>query len=198
MPLQHPNYKDQRDAIDWARSVLKKWKKYVILDTETTGIKGADEIIQIAVIDLMGTVLFNENIRPSKKKRIAAEAIAVHGISMKSLEGCPTFADLEKPLKKAIGRRTIISYNAEFDARLYRQTYQLAGGFLPRGEWECAMLQYARFIGEWNSYYNSYKWQKLDGGDHTALGDCLATLEVIRVMAGAIKIKKWYEIWIGK
>jgi DNA polymerase-3 subunit epsilon len=60
------------------------------------------------------------------------------------------------------------------------------------------MLQYARFIGEWNSYYNSYKWQKLDGGDHTALGDCLATLEVIRVMAGAIKIKKWYEIWIGK
>ena len=48
----------------------------------------------------------------------------------------------------------------------------------------CAMRQYAKYCGEWNSYYNNFKWQPLSGGDHSALGDCRATLELIKRMAG--------------
>ena len=58
------------------------------------------------------------------------------------------------------------------------------------------MLEYAKFVGEWNNYHGNYRWQKLEGGDHSAAGDCLATLEVIRTMAGAAKLKKWYQFWI--
>jgi DNA polymerase-3 subunit epsilon len=45
------------------------------------------------------------------------------------------------------------------------------------------MLQYAEWFGEWNSYHQSFRWQKLQGGDHSALGDCFATLELIKRMA---------------
>ncbi len=40
-----------------------------------------------------------------------------------------------------------------------------------------------KYMGEWNYYHQSYKWPKLQGGDHTAVGDCQATLRVINEMA---------------
>ena len=49
MNKYHPCYEDQRDAIDWANEVLRKHKKFVILDTETTGLGNRDEIIELAL-----------------------------------------------------------------------------------------------------------------------------------------------------
>jgi DNA polymerase-3 subunit epsilon len=51
--------------------------------------------------------------------------------------------------------------------------------------WECATLRvkHAEWVGEWNDYRGSFRWQKLQGGDHSALGDCVATLETIKKMA---------------
>ena len=51
-----------------------------------------------------------------------------------------------------------------------------------RVRWECAMDEYAVFVGEPRGYKRGYKWQPLRGG-HRALGDCLACLEVIKRMA---------------
>ena len=39
------------------------------------------------------------------------------------------------------------------------------------------------YAGQWDDYYQNYRWQRLPEGDHSALGDCRATLEVIRRMA---------------
>lgn len=65
MLAYHPNPRDQRRAIGWARYVLLDGKhKYVILDTVTTTLKPSDEIFQLAVIDLDGNTLFKQNIRP--------------------------------------------------------------------------------------------------------------------------------------
>jgi DNA polymerase-3 subunit epsilon len=198
MSYDHPNYKDQRAAIEWARYVMRFKNRHVILDTETTGIGNRDEIVQLAVVDLDGNTLFNENMRPTNKKRISEDASAVHGLTIEMLANCAIFRDFEKPLEQAIGRKNIITYNAKFDMRMYKQTYKQAGGFLPSGEWLCAMLEYAQFVGEWDEYHGNYKWHRLEGGDHTALGDCLVTLELIRSMASTVKLKKWFEFWIGK
>lgn len=48
------------------------------------------------------------------------------------------------------------------------------------------MLQYSQFVGDWDRYRNAYRWQKLWGGDHTALGDCRATLARIAEMAKGV------------
>lgn len=45
------------------------------------------------------------------------------------------------------------------------------------------MQWYSQFVGDWNDYYNNYRWQKLPSGDHSAIGDCRATLKVIEKMA---------------
>jgi hypothetical protein len=59
------------------------------------------------------------------------------------------------------------------------------------------MLQYAAFVGEWEEYYRAYKYQRLPSAGHSAVEDCLATLDVIRTMAGARKLKRWYEFWVA-
>jgi DNA polymerase III subunit epsilon len=45
------------------------------------------------------------------------------------------------------------------------------------------MRQYARFVGERARRGGGYRLQKLPGGDHTALGDAIATLHLIEGMA---------------
>jgi hypothetical protein len=48
-------------------------------------------------------------------------------------------------------------------------------------EWAKNILEKPFLI---NDYHQFYTWQKLPGGDHSALGDCLATLKVIKDMGG--------------
>ena len=165
---------------------MQNKSNYIILDTETTGLNKSDEIVQLAIIDLDGNTVFNENIRPPKKKRMSRDAVVVHGLTMQTLSQCRMFAELAEPLERAMGSKTVIAYHGDFDARMYMQTYKLAGGFLHTGDWECMMLEYAKYVGEWSSYHQNYRWQALPGGTHSALGDCLATLEVPRKMAATV------------
>ncbi len=44
------------------------------------------------------------------------------------------------------------------------------------------MRRYAAYMGE-PSKRGGYRFQKLPGGDHTALGDALATLQLIEEMS---------------
>ncbi|MGD9101546.1 MAG: hypothetical protein PVF45_13775, partial [Anaerolineae bacterium] len=42
-------------------------------------------------------------------------------------------------------------------------------------------------IGEWSTYHEDFRLQKLPYGGHCALGDCRATLRVIRWMAADLQ-----------
>jgi hypothetical protein len=44
------------------------------------------------------------------------------------------------------------------------------------------MRSYAEFYGEYSTKYKDYKYQPLEG-DHSAIGDCKATLRLIKLMA---------------
>lgn len=177
---------DQLSVINIARELLENKDNFVILDTETTGLNEYDEIIQLAIIDLNGNVLFEENFYPSKRGTIPPKASAIHGLTMKLLEGNRTFAESKKDIELAISNKNIITYNAAFDHKLYMQTYDLNpdNSYFPHNsKWYCAMLLYAQYCNQWDSYHGNYKWHKLEGGDHTALGDCFATLKLIKKMA---------------
>jgi DNA polymerase-3 subunit epsilon len=185
--------------IDWAREIFENPDNYVILDTETTGLGDNDVIIQIGIINLHGEPLVNTLIKPTKRKRISNSATNVHGISMKMLENAPTLNEVFPELASILTKKTPIIYNAKFDVRLLLQTYQqdeikekLNVNAL------CAMTAYSRFVGEWNEYYNDYKFQKLPSGDHSAIGDCKATLNVLHEMARtekSIPTKKKWMFW---
>jgi DNA polymerase-3 subunit epsilon len=173
---------DREKAAFWARSLLDRMD-WVLLDTETTGISAQDEIVQIAVLSPQEDILLNTLVRPTQS--IPPQSTAIHGITDADVVDAPSFPEVFEKLQTITAGKTVIIYNAQFDLRLIRQTltrHSVPSLGMDDDQAECAMLQYAAWYGEvWSD--GGYKWQKLRGGDHTALGDCRATLALLRKMA---------------
>lgn len=170
---------DRLDAIAWAKDVLAD-PRALILDSETTGLEPPVDFVEIAIVDMAGTTLFQSLLSPHCE--ITPQAQAIHGHSEKDLEAMPSFDALHRMLHHILTPRRVIVYNARYDRMVYREAcdYYLFYDNLPR--WECAMKNYAAFVGETSSR-GGYRFQRLPGGDHSAVGDCLATLAVIREIA---------------
>lgn len=187
---------DRQQAIDWAKQLLER-DHFCILDTETTGLSNTDQICQLGLIDSSGNPLINTLVNPTVC--VNPEATLIHGITDRMLANAPTFEEVFLQLWRVLGNRDLVIYNVEFDIRLIKQSlkpygYQLAIPTSDRrgckifsngGSIHCAMLWYAQFIGDWNNHHGNYKWQRLPGGDHSAIGDCRATLGIIRQMSVA-------------
>jgi DNA polymerase-3 subunit epsilon len=146
-------------------------------------VRDGDEVIQIGIIDTAGRELLSSLVRPTQRKSVPAKATEVHGITFASLRTAPTWPELSPAIEAALNGRVPLAYNAAFDARLIRQTAEKNGGLTAPSTWQCIMLAYASFVGEPDPHGRGYKWQKLPAGDHSALGDCRAALEVIRLIA---------------
>jgi len=173
---------DRKSAAKWALSLCNQ-TDWIILDTETTGLGTSDEIVQIAVLSHEGSVLLNTLVHPTQP--IPASATSIHGIKDIDVKNAPMFPEVFEQLKSILSGKTIVIYNAQYDLRLLNQTiakYNLPPIKIDPKRVECAMLKYSAWIGElWED--GTYKWQRLKGGDHTAVGDCRATLRIIREMA---------------
>lgn len=184
---------DRDAAAEWASRALAD-PNAVILDTETTDLHGY--ICDLAVIRATdGEVLVNLLVNPGVP--ITPGAQAVHGIADVDVRGGVGFADLAPVLATLLANRRVLVYNAAYDfGRVQAETSRLTcdvGGPLdlasiqlarPVPAWECIMLQHAAWVGEWNEYHGNYRWHKLAGGDHRALGDCRAARRRLQEMAG--------------
>jgi DNA polymerase III subunit epsilon len=179
-----PNFvKDRRDAILWAKSLFQHPDSYVILDTETTGLENDAVIVQIGIIDLNGNELVNSLVKPSKKTSIPMGATNIHGITMRMVQDAPNFMDLIPQIEKVVNRKIVLIYNSEYDTRIINQTCRQDGCASIKITCDCAMKQYSKYVGEWNDYHGNYKFQKLPSGDHSAVGDCQATLKLLKKLA---------------
>jgi len=176
--------KHRRAASQWAQGVMAD-SGAVILDTETTGLDARAEIVDLAVIDTAGRMLVDLIVRPSG--RIPPAASAVHGITDRMVADAPRWPELHQRVGDVLRSASrVIIYNAVYDVRVLRQTrlrYQLAPVGPPRRRYECAMHWNARYVGQWNEVRGGFRWPRLEGGDHRALGDCRATLRLIQGMA---------------
>ncbi|MCX2515826.1 3'-5' exonuclease [Pseudomonas aeruginosa] len=167
----------------------------LILDTETTGLDGDAEVIELAVIDCAGQTLIDTLVRPFRP--IPADASAIHGITDQMVAAAPGWADVRGQLLEllASGRHLVI-YNAGYDLRLIRQSDALHGLETPVLAAHCAMLTYAEHWGDIDPRRGDYRWQRLgnaaaqqgveiQGTAHRALADCLTTLGILRAMASS-------------
>lgn len=66
----------------WARWALRS-RTALILDTETTGLDGAAEVVELSWLTMSGEVVFDSLLRPSQP--IALEATAIHQVGDFSL-----------------------------------------------------------------------------------------------------------------
>jgi DNA polymerase-3 subunit epsilon len=177
---------DRELARQWARRLLGR-TDWAILDTETTGLDGMAEIVQVAVVESTGTIALDTLVKPGHA--IPFDATAIHGITNLMVGKAPTFAELSPRLIEILANRTVIAYNAPFDRRMLDQTARQCSVRLPLLTWECAMQRYAQYIGRPSSRRGGHGMPRLPRNDdyrgkkHQAVDDCLATLDLIRRMA---------------
>ena len=161
----------------------------IVFDTETTGLsEGINEIIQISIIDGNGNTLVNSLVKPYFEKEWPG-AEAVNGISPDMVKDAPYPHELI-PMVKGIfaAAGTIVAYNNDFDLGFLR-----SWGICVDGKKQVdVMREFAAVYGEWNDYFDDYKWQKLttaahyygyDFAAHDSLEDARATLFVYRNMS---------------
>lgn len=175
----------------WCQHIVSNPDRYAVLDSETTGLHG--ECIDLAIVSIDGTALFNKLLRP--KCKIEKEAMAIHGITESMVAGAKTFAEEFPEIQAALSGKEIIAYNAAFDKeRLWHTAREHSITPPHRWCWDCLMLRYAAYWAEPNRYgYSSPAWQKLEAAcrqqgvplvqEHRALSDALATAALIRRLA---------------
>lgn len=161
--------------------------KYLILDTETTGLDWNDEIIELAILDTKGNVLYESMFKPNQE--IPREATSIHGITDDMVKDCPNFASEWEKIWTIIKDKTLLIYNDNFDtSMLYRTLEQheivLEDDF--RFNSFCIMKFYQNYQQDrrWTSLSNAcWEMDVKIKQDHRALGDCQMVLELIKAIA---------------
>ncbi|MDX9866189.1 MAG: 3'-5' exonuclease [Anaerolineaceae bacterium] len=180
----------RQQAVAIARQRLAQQPVYI--DTETTGLDKTAEIVEIAIIDHDGSILFDELVKPARP--IPADAAAVHHITNDMVASAKTWAVHWPIIRSILFGRVIGFYNEEFDMRMIRQTHQNVG--LP---WKenfqtfCVMKMYAQFAGQIDPRRRTYKYHKLENAgrdcgiplpnSHRAADDTLLTRALLEFMA---------------
>lgn len=158
----------------------------VFLDTETTGLySGRDEVLQIGVVDDDGAVLMNTLVRPIHATAWQ-DAQDIHGIAPEHVADAPTLDDVLPRLADILHGQVVVIYNAAFDCGFLPVVYEVAQAV------DCCMLMFAAPYGEWNDYYDNYRWQRLGlaaryvlhdlSHAHDAVADALACRAVYRYL----------------
>ena len=116
-------------------------KKYIVLDTETTGleVKQGHRIIEI------GAVLVNNRIKSDQhfhsylnpQRSIDEKAFEVHGISLESLEDKPLFEEIAEEFIQFVEGSTLVIHNAPFDLGFLNNELKLVSSKYPKLEEIC-------------------------------------------------------------
>ncbi len=161
----------------------------VFLDTETTGLGEADQIIEIGICDEAGNVLLDKKIRPTVP--ISPSAQMVHGISDGDLIDAPMWPEIESEVLELLEDKEVVIFNAKFDLRLLKQTMQAFDSKriskIDELQRTCAMYRAGLIYGVRNQYgsislANSLAKARIEpqGRPHSAIGDALSTAALWR------------------
>ena len=163
----------------------------IVLDTETTGLDPfgeRDEMLQLSIIDGDGNTLLDTYIKP-KWHDVWPGAESVNGISPEMVKDAPSPEELVPAVKGIFeSADVLVGYNVNFDLAFL----SVWGICLEERQVVVDVMQeFAEVYGEWNDYFESYKWQKLTTAAqyygfrfqaHNSLEDARATLYVYKAM----------------
>ncbi|WP_192497220.1 3'-5' exonuclease [Halospina sp. K52047b] len=161
----------------------------VFLDTETTGLDHHDEIVEIAITDASGSVLFESYCRPTVP--VSEGAFDVHGIGAEVLEQAPSWLEISDQVKAVLQDKLVVIFNAGFDVPIIRQTQRANGDDdeFPIHS-RCAMYAAADFLGPTNKYGTislvnaaAAAGVEFQGKAHSAAGDAATTAGLIAKIA---------------
>jgi DNA polymerase-3 subunit epsilon len=160
----------------------------VFLDTETTGLYNAAEVIEIAIVDQDGSLLLETLVRP--RRPVPMDAVRVHGITDEMLLTAPTWLNVWPRVEAVLSNRSVGVYNAEFDLRMMQQTHQSSG--MP---WRPPAFRLFDIMQLYADFSGAYRWLKLEDvgrqcgialpNSHRARDDSMLAREVFMYMIGS-------------
>lgn len=176
----------RHDAHGWLEALFAD--RFVILDTETTGLGRHDEIIEVGVVDASGATLLESLVWP-RGGRVPSAATRVHGLHLEDLHGAPTWPAVLDRLRRVTDGRRVLAWNAPFDERMARQSsraWKVRHG-LPA--FECAMQAYALALGHAGGRCRleraaTEQGVRTQAQTHRSADDARLTLAVLRSLAG--------------
>ncbi len=146
-------YLTRKSAIHKAREYLAT--RPVFLDTETTGLDPAAEIIEICVMDHSGAILVDTLVKPVRP--IPIDATLIHGITNQMVQMAPSWPDVWPLVQSAILGRYIGIYNADFDLRMVKQTH-----LYHRIAWDFPSQRVFDVMKIYSEYLGNSRWVSLD------------------------------------
>ena len=171
-------------------------KKYIVLDTETTGlsVEEGHKIIEIGAVLLedrnKSTNYFHTYINP--QRLIEEEAIKVHGITNEALEDKPLFDEIVDEFLEFVQDSSLVIHNAAFDLGFLNNEIKLASSKNPLLEDICDVIDTLavarnKFPGQRNSLdalANRFDINNYDRTLHGALLDANILADVFLNLTG--------------
>ena len=159
-------------------------ERALVIDTETVGSGPSVEVIELAIGDSAGRVLFHSLIRPvfhrlpppSKHRRFEAEDFA----------SAPYWSEVWPEVSALIEGRLLVAYNAGFDRRAVAAMCARQGAEPPECGWRCAMRLVKQAAGTPKSLSLAEACERfgVEGGNHRAARDVEATCRLLRKVLG--------------
>ena len=157
---------------------------FVVIDTETTGMTANDEVIELAVVDMDGTVLYDSTFCPITE--VNPFASSVNHLTNECLCDSPEFTGEWSKIIAFIGNKKILAHNTKFDQRIIKQTlekYNMDSSVVDSLFTNCYdSVSIARKYLDLPSYSLeniAHSLGIIRAESHRAADDCIMTLEVL-------------------
>jgi DNA polymerase-3 subunit epsilon len=181
----------REEAIDIAREVISNEPVY--LDTETTGLNQIDEIIEIAIVDYVGSLKMESLVHPTIP--IPLSSSRIHGISDPMVKEAPFWNQVWPQINDLLKDHIICTYNSEFDKRMMMQSHRkFKLPWITGLNFFDIMGLFSLFNHEWDPIHRSYRLIRLENAgnimgiklpnSHRALDDTRLARAVLHSIAG--------------
>ena len=180
---RHSRVSEMTNAKTWAHHLVQR-DDWLVIDVETTSLGTQAEIVEVALVGGGGQTLLDVMVRPRMPPDPGAAR--VHGLSAEMLCRASPFEEVYLSLIGLLTGRTVVAFNAAFDAYALNNTCRMTG--LPPIDctWECAMDHYEQLRGFHASLDTACEVESIvvDAGRHRALPDAQLAWRLICRMAG--------------
>jgi DNA polymerase-3 subunit epsilon len=161
-------------------------ERSLIVDTETVGAGPSVEVVEVALGDSRGRIVYHSLVRPLYNR--VPRATKAQRFGRDEFASAPEWAEVWAEVAPLVDNRLLIAYNAAFDRRaLAAMRARHRQEAVERG-WRCAMQLAKISVGTKRNLTLSEACAHygLEGGTHRADADVLATYRLLkRLVRGA-------------
>lgn len=166
-----------------ALEIYELTERALIIDTETVGAGPTIEVIEVALGDTSGQIIYETLVQPVFNP--LPPPSKHHRFDKAEFRSAPQWTDIWPLLSSLIENRLLIAYNAAFDRRALAATCSRYHHVTRERGWRCAMQLVKKATGTKKSLTLSDACAHFGvaGGNHRAARDVLATYDLLKALS---------------